>query len=280
MLVFAEGDGFLRGLGEVAQADLSSGCIERAGGRGDAVAEVPAEVLVGPQLHLTADGSFEFEFHLGEVEQARCPPGLELDEEIDVADRSEVRAQGGSVEGEPADPVAHCELVEEGVLDDQPFSQLHVIMPHAPALGLRCFDVLTGWASAPLWETGRRLCGRQADEDVDVPSQAGVHEQMEGEFDDRAVVRVPHPVALAEQRSEGVDRRLPEVDPVSAGPAPESDHSRDGGTGRHRSGSCGRQLIVDLLLVGGGTRRGGRPHSADRTVCRPVHLACAVEAHL
>ena len=43
-------------------------------------------------------GIFEFEFHLRKVQEAGCVPGLELDEEVDVAVGAEVLAQGGAAE--------------------------------------------------------------------------------------------------------------------------------------------------------------------------------------
>jgi hypothetical protein len=129
-----------------------------------------------------ADGGLQFEFHLGQVQQARRAPRLELDEEVDVAGLPEVRAQGRPVEREPADPMADCELVEEGVLDGQPFSQLHVvIMPHTPAPNpVRC-DVLARWVSTPLWG--------DADDDVDVSRGLRSTSELDRQIDYRIARR-------------------------------------------------------------------------------------------
>src|SRR3954453_7378678 len=83
----------------------SSGCIERPGGCGDLVAEVGAEVFGRAELDRPAEGFFELKLHLGQVQQARCVLGPELDQEVDVAAGAEVVTQGGSVEGKAADSV-------------------------------------------------------------------------------------------------------------------------------------------------------------------------------
>ena len=109
----------------------SSGCIEGSGGRDDRVAEVGTEVLGCSELNLAPKGVFEFEFHLRKVEEAGCVTGLELDEEVDVAVRSEVLAQDGAVEGDPTDAVSGCEGGDEVVVQSQPGSQFHAaMMPH------------------------------------------------------------------------------------------------------------------------------------------------------
>ena len=56
----------------------SSGCIEGPCRRCDGVAEIGAEILGCSQFDLAAEDDFEFEFHLGEVQEAGCVAGLEL----------------------------------------------------------------------------------------------------------------------------------------------------------------------------------------------------------
>jgi hypothetical protein len=110
----------------------SSGCIERPGGGGDLVAEVGAEVFGRAEFDRPAEGFFELELHLGQVQQARRVLGPELDQEVDVAAGAEVVTQGGSVEGKAADAVGAGERGEEGVVEGQARPELHtVMMPHS-----------------------------------------------------------------------------------------------------------------------------------------------------
>jgi hypothetical protein len=97
----------------------SSGCIERPSGGSDVVAEVGAEVFRCAQLDLAAEGVFEFQLNLGEVEQAGGVSGLELDQDADIAVRAEVRAKRRAVQGEAADAVSGSERSQEGVVDRQ-----------------------------------------------------------------------------------------------------------------------------------------------------------------
>src|SRR3954451_9319882 len=110
----------------------SSGCIERPGGGSDLVAEVGAEVFGRAELDRPAEGVFELELHLCQVQQARRVLGPELDQEVDVASGAEVVTQGGSVEGKAADAVGAGERGEEGVVEGQARPELHtVMMPHS-----------------------------------------------------------------------------------------------------------------------------------------------------
>ena len=97
--------------------------------------EVRAEVLGRSELDRSSEGVLEFELHLGQVQQAGGGSGVELDQEIDVTVRTEVVAQGRAEQCEASDAVAASEHDEEGLVEGQTRSQLHVvIMPHQGAV--------------------------------------------------------------------------------------------------------------------------------------------------
>jgi hypothetical protein len=112
------------------------------------------------ELDGPAEGFFELQLHLGQVQQARRVLGQELDQEFGVAAGVEVVTQGGSVEGEVADAVGVGERGEERVVEGQARSELHtVMMPHSegPArVGRR----------RPTRRLGYRVSGGQASQDL------------------------------------------------------------------------------------------------------------------
>jgi hypothetical protein len=89
-------------------------------GHGHVITEVGAQVAVGAKLALPANGSFEFEFHLGKPQQTGSSTRKKLDKHVKVARRAEVVAEHRPVQREPPDPPAPGEVVEERLLDSQP----------------------------------------------------------------------------------------------------------------------------------------------------------------
>lgn len=107
---------------------VSSGRIKRTRCRGDLVAEVAAEVLVGSQLDWAPRVASKLQFHLGEVDETRNAARVELDEDVDIAGGAEVIAQHRAVQCEPADAMAGGEVGDHGIIHGQSWPQLHVAM--------------------------------------------------------------------------------------------------------------------------------------------------------
>lgn len=117
-----------------------------------------AEILGRPELDWSSESVLQLQLHLSQMQQAGCVSGMELDQEVDVAVRAEVVAEGGAEQCEASDAVAAGEHGEEGLVEGQTRSQSHaVIMPHQGAAVAYLFDPPHGsvWA-AHAWT--RRTC--------------------------------------------------------------------------------------------------------------------------
>ncbi|WP_231915673.1 MULTISPECIES: IS256 family transposase [Micromonospora] len=86
------------------------------------------------------------------------------------------------------------------------------------------------------------------DRDPDQAADGGVNDAVQPEIGDAPIagVPLPHAAVMAEDRSQGVDRRLPQIRPGPAGSDNERELQRDA-IARQRAGS--HDLITNLLLV-------------------------------
>lgn len=107
----------------------SGGVIQRSSFRGNLVAKGPAQVTQCPQIDGPADQRPHIELELGYSQQARRAVGLELDEKVDVAVRTQLAPQRGAEEAKASDAVDGTEGLQAIVRDGDARGKFHHTNP-------------------------------------------------------------------------------------------------------------------------------------------------------
>lgn len=103
----------------------SGGGIQHARTSGHGIPDVAAQVAGRAEIDFPAEQLGQLEFKTGQQEQTRDPPGLELDEEVDVTIWAQLATKRRAEEAQPANAVSLTERLEHRIVDGDTGCQLH-----------------------------------------------------------------------------------------------------------------------------------------------------------